>query len=216
MHDPAIDPHASGLVDERGQPLPTHIQEALRVLRPRFRRSFRVIVDEVTVTTLFELAGRRIAARERDTGQRIERLHEFAWVTLRRLALDYLDLESTRAASTALSDAALVRVVSSNGSPESIERGILFQELLAQLAPQERQLCLWKAAGRTSEEIAQHLGTSVAAVNTAYSRAIQKLRLVVTATRSSNTPGLRDAPSASDKRASRARAAATGRRSKAP
>jgi RNA polymerase sigma factor (sigma-70 family) len=216
MHEPSIDPRAWGLVDERGNPLPVHIQDALRALRPRFRRTFRVIVDEAIVTTLFEFAGRRIASRERDSGERIERLHEFAWVTLRRLALDYLDLESTRAASTALSDAVLMRVASSSGSAESIERGILFQELLAQLAPQERQLCLWKAAGRTSEEIAQYLGTSVAAVNTAYSRAIQKLRLVVTATRSSNKPGLRDAPSASDKRASRARAATAGRGSKAP
>lgn len=48
--------------------------------------------------------------------------------------------------------------------------------VLARLSPEERLVCVWKKAGYSSLEIAQFQGRSVAAVDTLFSRAKQKLR----------------------------------------
>lgn len=63
-----------------------------------------------------------------------------------------------------------------NGSAEEIERDILLREVLGKLSREERLVCVWKRAGFSSQEIAKHQRRSVAAVDTLFSRAKQKLR----------------------------------------
>lgn len=182
MEERRKDPSIPGLLDEGGRPLDARIERALRALVPRFRREYRMIADEVLVIEMLEEAGRKIAGHERRVGT-IEHIHEFAWVTLRNLAIAHLRLASSKMTRTALmsseGQAALARAVSHEGSPEQIERRVLCHELLAQLTDEERQLCIWKAVGVPSREIARHVGLSVTAVNTAHHRAIKKLRLAV-------------------------------------
>jgi DNA-binding CsgD family transcriptional regulator len=76
------------------------------------------------------------------------------------------------------------------GSVEEIERGILLREVLAQLSPEERLICVWKKAGYSSQEIAQYQGRSVSAVDTLLCRARQKIRRLL---------GVEPADSESDK-----------------
>jgi len=52
----------------------------------------------------------------------------------------------------------------------------LLREMLGRLSREERLVCLWKKAGFSSQEIAKYQGRSVAAVDTLFSRAKQKLR----------------------------------------
>ena len=63
-----------------------------------------------------------------------------------------------------------------NGSAEEIEKDILLREVLGKLSREERLVCVWKRAGFSSQEIAKHQKRSVAAVDTLFSRAKQKLR----------------------------------------
>lgn len=184
-----------GLLDEDGRPLDAHIAAALSALMPRFRREYRTITDDVIVTEIFEEAGRNMARHERREGP-IDRLHEFAWVTLKHLALAHLRLASSRMARTALAssegEAVLARMASRDGSPQQIEQRVLYRELLAQLPRDERQLCIWKALGVPSDRIARHRRVSITVVNTAYHRAIHKLRLAM-ATRGGNASVSRSA-----------------------
>jgi hypothetical protein len=69
------------LLDETGKPLGTRVEGVLGRLLPRFQRQFPAFRDEVTLTEVFEEAGRRIATREQRSGP-MEKLHGYAWVTL--------------------------------------------------------------------------------------------------------------------------------------
>src|SRR6516164_3929971 len=79
----------SPLLDAFGQPLPDHIQHVLGDLKPRFRRKFSMIRDEVVVTDVLEEAGQRIVDHEATYGA-VESLHGFAWVVLRNVAISTL------------------------------------------------------------------------------------------------------------------------------
>ena len=131
----------------------------LERLLPRFQRQFPTFRDEVTLTEVFEEAGRRIVTREERSGP-IEKLHGCAWVTLRSVATSWLRRGSSRLSQRTLgadeSQAALSTVATGSGTPEQIERDILLREVLAQMTADERLVCLWKTAGFSSEEIAHH------------------------------------------------------------
>ena len=167
------------VIDSNGVPLADHIQRVLDLLRPRLRRHFPALQDDTTVTEVLEEAGRRIALRERRGGP-IEKLHGYAWVTLRSVATSRMRLGSTQLIQRTLeSNASEARLASSPavvGSVEEIERGILLREVLAQLSPEERLICVWKKSGFSSQEIAHFQGRSVAAVDILFFRAKEKIR----------------------------------------
>jgi len=170
------------LLDESGKPLGTRVEGVLERLLPRFQRQFPTFRDEVTLTEVFEEAGRRIVTREERSGP-IEKLHGYAWVTLRSVATSWLRRGSSRLSQRTLgadeSQAALSTVATGSGTPEQIERDILLREVLAQMTADERLVCLWKTAGFSSEEIAHHRGSSAAAVDTLFSRTKQKIRRIL-------------------------------------
>ena len=170
------------LLDETGKPFSTRIEGVLRDLLPRFRRQFPALKDEVCVSEVLEEAGRRIAEHERRSGP-VEKLHGYAWVTVRSVAVSRMRLSSARMAKATLgseqSQAALSTVPAPEGSPQQIESDVLFREVLAQLTPDEQLVCVWKKAGFSTKEIANHRRSSVTAVDTLFHRAKQKIRRIL-------------------------------------
>ena len=166
------------LLDSDGQPFHPRIERVLIQLLPRLRREFRAMQDEVGVAEIMEEAGRRIRHRERRGP--IERLHGYAWVTVRSIAVSRMRLGAAQVLQRTLppdaAEARLAATPSTAGTADDIERRLLLRELLATLSKEERLICLWKQAGFSSQEIATHRGRSVEAVNTIFSRAKQKLR----------------------------------------
>jgi hypothetical protein len=129
------------LLDEHGKPLDSRIENVLKRLLRKFLKRFPSLRDDLTLTEVFEEAGRKIAHREREAG-RIERLHGYAWVTLRNTGTSWLRRGSSQLAQHTLSaddsDAALASIPTTCGTPEEIERGILMEEVMAHLSPEER------------------------------------------------------------------------------
>jgi DNA-directed RNA polymerase specialized sigma24 family protein len=170
------------LLDEEGRPLGTRIENALSGLVPRFRKHFPALQNEDDLAAVFEQAGRKIAHREQERGS-IERLHGYAWVTLRSIAASWLRRGSGRLAQHTLpsdeGEAALATLPAEIGTPEQIENRIFLREVGPHLSRQERLVLGWKKAGFTSEEIAQFRGTSVGAVDAVFSRAKHKIRALL-------------------------------------
>jgi len=167
------------ILDERGHPLDPRIEEALLSLLPKFRRNFPAIRDDLAIVDIFEEAGRKIDHREKESGQ-INRLHGYAWTTLRTVAATRLRRGDGQLARRTFGaeegTAAIDATPSRTGTPEDVERTILLRELLAQLSPEERLVCMWKKAGYTSQEIAKRRGTGPGAVDTMMSRIRDKVR----------------------------------------
>ena len=174
--------HQLVLLDVDGQLLDTRIARVLIRLLPRLRRQFPQLTDEVTVTEVMERSGSRLASRERRTGP-IEKLHGYAWVTLRSVAMSELRRSSARLLQRTVEStegqARLASATAGFGSPETLERQVLLRELLETLSHEERLVCVWKKAGFSSQEIARHQRRSVASVDTLFSRAKEKLRKVL-------------------------------------
>ena len=168
-----------GLLDSNGKPFAARIERVLGRLLPRLRRQFPALQDEVALTEVMEEAGRRIVGRE-ERGGPIDKLYGYAWVTIRSVATSRMRRGSIRLIQKTLesgaSHARLATVPAAIGSAEEIERDILLREVLGRLSQDERLVCLWKQAGHSSQEIAHFQGRSVAAVDTLFSRAKQKLR----------------------------------------
>jgi RNA polymerase sigma factor (sigma-70 family) len=171
-----------GLLDSDGRPFHPRIERVLSQLFSRLRREFPALQDEVILAEVMEEAGRRIRAREQRGGA-VERLHGYAWVTIRSVATSRMRLGSTRLLQRTLeaeaANARLLTTPSTVGTAEDIERKLLLQELLSKLSREERLICLWKQAGFSSQEIADHQGRSVESVNTMFSRAKQKIRCAI-------------------------------------
>ena len=174
------------ILDARGHPLDPRIEQALLSLVPKFRRHFPTFRDELSLVEVLEEAGRKIEHREEHSGP-IERLHAYAWVTLRTVAATRLrrgDGQLARRTFGAEEGAAAIDGTPSKiGTPEEIERTILLRELLGRLSADERLVCIWKKAGYTSQEIAARRGTTAGAVDTMLSRIRQKVRELM------DTPG---------------------------
>jgi len=170
---------ALGLLDSNGKPLADRIERVLAGLLPKLRRRFPNLQDEVAITEVMEEAGRRIASREARGGP-IERIHGYAWVTVRSVATSHMRRPATRLIQHTLASEAgqehIALAPAQYGSPEQMERDILLREALDTLSPEERMVCLWKKAGFSAQEIASTLGRSVPSVDTLFSRAKQKIR----------------------------------------
>jgi DNA-directed RNA polymerase specialized sigma24 family protein len=167
-----------GLLDSDGQPFHPRIERVLIQLLPRLRREFPTLQDEVGLAEIMEEAGRRIRHRERRGP--IERLHGYAWVTVRSIATSRMRLGSSKLHQKTLdSDAGTARLLAtptSRGTATEIEQAVLLRQLLQTLSREERMICLWKKAGFSSQEIALHQRRTVVAIDTIFSRAKQKIR----------------------------------------
>lgn len=182
------------LVDGEGNPLNPRIASVLHRLVPRFRKQFPTLCDEQDLTEILEQAGRKIAHREQQVGP-IEKLHGYAWVTLRNIAASWVRRGSGRlkqhTLDSAESETALAGLPAEIGTPDQIERAILVREVQAQLSRQERLVLGWKKAGFSSEEIAKFRGTSVGAVDALFSRAKHKIRALLRVQQYGGTAGER-------------------------
>lgn len=167
------------LLDESGSPLGPHIQRVLRDLVPRLQRQFPSLKDEVVLAEILEEAGRKIADHEQRSGP-IEKLHAYAWVSVRSVATSRMRRGSMRIARATVDseegESVLAALRSSSGTAEQIEADILIEQLLAHLTPEERLICIWKRFGFSSREIAREQGTSVSRVNTFFHRVKRKIR----------------------------------------
>jgi len=166
------------LVDDRGQPLSPHLADVLTGLVPKFRRTFHCLSDDYTLVEIFEDAARKIEGRERRSGP-LERLHAYAWVTVRSVATSRLRRNDYRLLAISIrsqeGEAILAHTPSREGGAHDIERCILARQLLSAMRPAERVACIAKAQGFSSQEIANRLGTSVTAVDKMVSRTRQRL-----------------------------------------
>src|SRR5882672_1101758 len=119
------------LLDERGDPLSSRVEGALRSLVPRFRRQFPAVQDELDLTEILEKAGHRIAARERRSGP-IEKLQAYAWVTLKSVVVSWMRRSSHRLTQQTLgseaSEAVLSTVQAPSGTAEQVEQQVLLRE----------------------------------------------------------------------------------------
>ena len=167
------------LLDERGNPLSTRVESALRSLVPKFRRQFPAVQDELDLTEILEKAGHRIAAREQRSGP-IEKLHAYAWVTLRSVVMSWMRRSSHRLTQQTISsdaaEALLSTLPASSGTAKQIEQHVLLHEAMHCLSEGEWIVCNLKMMGYSSEQIARRRHTSTAAVDMIFSRAKQKLR----------------------------------------
>jgi DNA-directed RNA polymerase specialized sigma24 family protein len=182
-----------GLLDSDGQPFHPRIERVLIQLLPRLRREFPSLQDEVGLAEIMEEAGRRI--RHREQRGLIERLHGYAWVTIRSIATSRMRLGSTKLHQKPLdSDAGHARLLAtptSRGSAAEVEQAVLLRELLRTLSREERMICLWKKAGFSSQEIALHQRRTVVSVDTIFSRAKQKIRKALGIDEASDEPARR-------------------------
>jgi DNA-directed RNA polymerase specialized sigma24 family protein len=171
-------PTNSQLLDRQGQPLSEPIQRVLRTLVPRFRQHYPVL-DDLALTEVLEEAGQRLADRDVSRGP-IASLRVYAWKTLRSVAVSRLRRSDMRVERATMGSEASDRVVTSLSSDlasaDRIERDILLREVLAFVSPQERLICMLKAGGFSSRDIANRLGRSVTGVNVAFWRATRKMR----------------------------------------
>lgn len=165
------------LLDADGRPLDPRIQAVLRELVPRFRRRFLTLRDEVLITEIFEVAGRRIA-EHKATFDSADNPQAFAFRILRTAALERLRHSSMRLERATFGSDAGQSVIDSQpsryGTSEQIEAHILLDEHLARLTDQERELCMWKKWGHKSREIARELGTSPGYVDNLFYRIKRK------------------------------------------
>jgi DNA-directed RNA polymerase specialized sigma24 family protein len=172
----------TALVDESGQPLSSHVQQALRDLAPRLQRYLPTITDEVLLTEILEEAGRKIRHHEESVGP-IEKLHAYAWVTVKSVATSRMRRSSMRIARATVeledNDAAIGTLRASVGSAERIESDILLEQMLARMTPEEQMLCMWKKLGYSSRQIAKEQGTSIERVNTFFFRLKRKIREIL-------------------------------------
>ena len=172
----------TALLDETGQPLSSHVQQALRELAPRLQRYLPNLTDEVLLTEILEEAGRKIRHHEEQVGP-IERLHAYAWVTVKSVATSRMRRSAMRIARATVeleqSDGAIATLRANTGSQEQIEADILLEEMLARLTPEEQMLCMWKKLGYSSRQIAKEQGTSIERVNTFFFRLKRKIREIL-------------------------------------
>jgi RNA polymerase sigma factor (sigma-70 family) len=167
------------VVDDEGNPLTARLDGVLSGLLVKFRRRFPSIRDEGELTDVFEEAARRIVKRERLSGP-IEKVHSYAWVTLRSIGLSWLRRGSSqleqRTVQSEASQSILSTLEARDGSPEQITQDILLRQFLAQLTPDETFVFLRKRSGFSSEEIGRQRGSSAGAVDVLFTRVKQKIR----------------------------------------
>jgi RNA polymerase sigma factor (sigma-70 family) len=169
-------------VDASGQPFDERLQKAIRVLLPRFRRTFSQIRDEAVVADVVEAACNRLMRRERQKGH-IAELHGYLWTAMRHEAISHgrrsesrlqCTIERSAAADSSLTDAKAVHC-----GAEQIEASVLFEQALRLMTPEERQIAIRKIAGFSGDEIAAYLNKSPGAIHVAYSRMRSRIRKLI-------------------------------------
>ncbi len=178
-----MEPHGTQmLVDEGGQPLEERIQRVLRQLLPKLRARFPQLADDQIATEVLEAAGRHIQTHERDEGV-VRNLEAYAWVVVGNAAKSKLRRGSMRLVRSTLpaedSETLFESMPSALSTAEQIESRVFVGELMAQLSPDERLLCVLKKMGFSSREIAQERGTTIAQVDTLFYRIKRKIRAVL-------------------------------------
>lgn len=167
------------LVDGRGHPFASHIEEMLARLLPQFLRRYPMLRDDLVCDEVLNEAARKVAAREARKGP-LEKLQGYVQVTVRSLVYTRERRGAARIARQTLgagqSDAVFATLEASEGSAERIEQDVLVREVMAQLTEDERFVFARKAWGYSSVEIAEGLGTTAAAVDTLFTRAKDKAR----------------------------------------
>jgi DNA-directed RNA polymerase specialized sigma24 family protein len=168
----------SALVDENGQPFSARIERALRDVTPKLLRQFSSLRDEVVVVEILEEAGRKIVHHEQQFGP-IDKLHGYAWVTVKSIATTRMRRSAMRVARATLdseeSHAALNGLSAEFGTPERMESSIRYRQALMHLTPEEQLLCTLKRFGYSSRQIAHQQGTTVTRVNTFFHRIKHKI-----------------------------------------
>ena len=168
-----------GLLGADGKPLDERLHQALTDLLPRFRRRFPALQDEVEITEVFEEAARRIEKRERQSGP-IEKLRGYAWKALESIGVSAYRRSTMQVrlkrVDSRTGPEMVSRLPALDGSVEQIERDILLRQIEASLTPEEARIFHLKALGFSSEEIAQHRGSSVNSVDQVMSRLKRKFR----------------------------------------
>ena len=171
---------ALGLLDSNGKPLADRIQRVLTGLLPE------------TATPVSRPAGRRRTHGGHGGGGTPHRASRGArWADREAPRLRVGDgpkrrdvPHETRVDATDSENAGIrrparpTRVVSGSrsGAPRRSSGTSCCGKCWRTLSPEERLVCVWKKAGFSSQEIAQFQGRSVAAVDTLFSRAKQKIR----------------------------------------
>jgi DNA-directed RNA polymerase specialized sigma24 family protein len=167
------------LADVDGQPLGEHIQSVLRELLPRFRRTFPYIRDEAQIANILEGAGQRIAAREKQIGP-IPELHGYTWVALKNATLSVQRRSEHKVQSASISnldsDGLLAHLPAREGTQDAIEGSVLLSQALNLLSEDEKMIAIYKQAGFSDREIAQHMNTSTGAVSQTYFRMRYRVR----------------------------------------
>jgi len=165
------------LLDERGQPLSSRLEQLLRRLIPRFRKQFPTLNDDQEVTEIFEEAGRRLERREQRSGP-LEEPYGFAWVTLLNIGRSWMCRDPNRLRremiGTEDGKTVLSTMQAKSGTAKQIEDGVLLREVHDCLTEKEWSVCGSKAVGYSADEIAEELGASPAAANMIFSRAKRK------------------------------------------
>ena len=166
------------LVDEYGQPLSTRLHDALTKLAPRLQRHFPTLRDEYALTEILEEAARNIVARE-ERGGPLKELIPYAWVTVKNTAARRLHRGGWAVVGATLteeqSSPVLASLPSAVATVDQMESEILAHEVAAHLSPAERDLCLAKGAGLSTDEIALRNGISPVAVRTRWHRVKRKM-----------------------------------------
>ena len=166
----------------------------LQSLVPRLLRQFSHLQDPVLLVDVLEEAGDRIMRRQAAHGG-LARPYGFAWVTARNVALSRLRAGRMQLVvrTVPAEEAAphLAGLQATESTPDVIERAILLREAFAQLTRDEQRIVAWKQAGCSTDWIARQLGKSVTAVNTAFTRAKQRLRHALSGRGSSSVGDVR-------------------------
>jgi len=180
-----VEPHIAGLVDSNGRPVPERIATALGRLLPQLRRRFPALNDDMLLTRVLDECSEKLIRREADYGP-IDRLHAFAWVTLRNVAISEMRRGYGRvlqASDHFRHDYARSTTHGVQSPQEVMERAVLWKEMLSALPWKERRVFVRKARGMSSAEIALDLRCSTSSVDTTLSRAKRRLRKLLAPSR---------------------------------
>ena len=162
-----------------GQLRAERIEQALRQLLPRLRRQYPALADATMITEVIEEAKRRITRHEERAGD-VAMPHHKAWRILRRVAVSRIRKCLTdpvqKTPECELSDAPSAVAPAAVSDPEQSDREILWRHALDNLSREERLVCVWRKAGFSSQEIAQHMQKPIALVDNVFTRAKQKLK----------------------------------------
>jgi DNA-directed RNA polymerase specialized sigma24 family protein len=164
------------LVDEHGQPLPSHITEAVKRMEPGIQSRFSKRCDPAELSNSLENAARRIAQHEQNHGPLQDvRLKGFTWRTLSNAALSLIRLRSREKLLSPDALESLSGVPHAVSSSDVIEQRAEVKLALARMSERDRKICSLQYQGFNAEAIGRELNISREAVWKAKSRRLSSL-----------------------------------------